>query len=414
MTQSVTMTLLPQFITCGGAAVFERNTFIDLRPPEPLTLEKAQTDPPPGLSRLAVEEPPPPLPLEFFVTPDVFEEYCEVRSSGARSTSPLSIAVPPEENRSSHPSLTMPSIAEPPPNLIPLEKMATYDPFESYSYQPREEPMSAIRGEEMQGHYERFFLPAGIMELGTHSSDVADRPKQRLVLEAAIPIEFPETAPLYQQGLSSDIAVPQGFSHRVPPPPPAAPAPVLTERPAPAPPTAPPVEGAEAPPSAADLLANALKCEVSENGSTHVHWSVDARKLYSTDVRVVSPQFLLELPGCGQQAFKVALHPRVVINNKRGGGFKKAKGKGSVMLKCEAQLLEAECVGHVQFSVRVGRGSLMQQPRGPVTNDFAEKSCCGLPEGSDEWDFRSIADEFGFLLVSVHIWPRSAGLAASQ
>ncbi|CAE8681260.1 unnamed protein product [Polarella glacialis] len=110
MTQSVTMTLLPQFITCGGAAVFERNTFIDLRPPEPLTLEKAQTDPPPGLSRLAVEEPPPPLPLEFFVTPDVFEEYCEeghnygeraertekVRSSGARSTSPLSIAVPPE------------------------------------------------------------------------------------------------------------------------------------------------------------------------------------------------------------------------------------------------------------------------------------------------------------------------------
>lgn len=28
--------------------------------------------------------------------------------------------------------------------------------------------------------------------------------------------------------------------------------------------------------------------------------------------------------------------PQVVINNKRGGGFKKAKGKGSVVLKCEA------------------------------------------------------------------------------
>ena len=27
---------------------------------------------------------------------------------------------------------------------------------------------------------------------------------------------------------------------------------------------------------------------------------------------------------------------QVVINNKRGGGFKKAKGKGSVVLKCEA------------------------------------------------------------------------------
>jgi hypothetical protein len=33
--------------------------------------------------------------------------------------------------------------------------------------------------------------------------------------------------------------------------------------------------------------------------------------------------------------------PQVVINNKRGGGFKKAKGKGSVVLKCEARLPSA-------------------------------------------------------------------------
>ena len=74
--------------------ICERNTFLDFPAPKPLPLEKAQTDPPPGLegiygSRKFVsetehsedstaaddaEEAPPPLPLEVFVTPDCFED----------------------------------------------------------------------------------------------------------------------------------------------------------------------------------------------------------------------------------------------------------------------------------------------------------------------------------------------------
>ena len=85
---------LPQFME-GRYDIFEKNTFLDFPAPKPLMLEKAQTDPPPGLEGLcgisskfvsetdrsedstAVDEAeaaPPPLPLEVFVTPDCFED----------------------------------------------------------------------------------------------------------------------------------------------------------------------------------------------------------------------------------------------------------------------------------------------------------------------------------------------------
>eukprot|EP00438_Fugacium_kawagutii_P030193 Skav207279 [mRNA] locus=scaffold434:148234:149660:- [translate_table: standard] len=83
---------LPQFME-NRYDICERNTFLDFPAPKPLPLEKAQTDPPPGLEGIYgrkfvseteqsedstaaddAEEAPPPLPLEVFVTPDCFED----------------------------------------------------------------------------------------------------------------------------------------------------------------------------------------------------------------------------------------------------------------------------------------------------------------------------------------------------
>merc|ERR1712216_187434 len=80
-----------------------------------------------------------------------------------------------------------------------------------------------------------------------------------------------------------------------------------------------------------------IDCMVMQ-GINHVSWQVDARKLDSQDKQAVSPQFVIALPVLGPQPFKIALYPKVTNDSKRGASFKKAKGKGKVVLKCEAQL----------------------------------------------------------------------------
>lgn len=74
---------------------------------------------------------------------------------------------------------------------------------------------------------------------------------------------------------------------------------------------------------------------------------------------------------CQSADFKCC-HPQVVINNKRGGGFKKAKGKGSVVLKCEAwAMLDREmCWVRWELYGSGGRGC-KQLPQ----------DACGLPSG---------------------------------
>jgi len=193
----------------------------------------------------------------------------------------------------------------------------------------------------------------------------------------------------------------------LPPPPPLAPAPFLhLAKAAPAPPLVAPTAGEASPPAPEDLIPGNLIHKVSGDGTNHVFWVIHGSKLFSTDVRIVSTQFSLNIPGHGPEPFKLALQPKMVINNKRGGGFKKAKGKGFVMLKCEAPVLDEG--SDLAFSVRVGRGSTLQAPRGPVVNNFAEKSLCGLPDGKDEWDFRSLVDESGMLLVYMQIEAQSS------
>ncbi|CAE7624309.1 Ttll1, partial [Symbiodinium necroappetens] len=348
---------LPQFME-GRYDIFEKNTFLDFPAPKPLMLEKAQTDPPPGLEGLCgisskfvsetdrsedstavdeMEAAPPPLPLEVFVTPDCFED--------PEFSRPLSAAAP---------------------TFIPIPGAGAAGALGAL-------PMHGLAN--LPGIPDAFVGPS-IPELC--------RPKTQILLEEML---APSVVPVTELATS-----------RFPPPPPAMPAPVLAEPPSPEVPAEAPVEGPL--PPRCDLQVGQLVCEEPARGIWDVHWSADSRQLYTTTVRLVSGIFMLQVKG-SSLPFKVFLHPKVVINNKRGGGFKKAKGKGSIVLKCEAE--DVKRYPKLDISFRVGRGSRLQPPRSVEAHDFGEQSCCCLPEAQQEWDFRSLVDESGSLLVSLRI-----------
>merc|ERR1711988_1682652 len=94
----------------------------------------------------------------------------------------------------------------------------------------------------------------------------------------------------------------------------------------------------------------------------------------------------------------------------RGASFKKAKGKGRVLLKCEAQLPQDS--PELGFRIGIGRGDKLQLPRGPVAHDFSEQSMRGLAKAEEEWDFNSAVDESGTFVVSVALAPSVVLLAA--
>jgi len=65
---------------------------------------------------------------------------------------------------------------------------------------------------------------------------------------------------------------------------------------------------------------------------------VDSRRFAGQDTTVVSPAFSLDLPGFGPQSFKVVVHSATTRSNRGRTGFRIAKGRGRVELKCDAQL----------------------------------------------------------------------------
>jgi len=373
----------------GGSAFSNVSaTAVEAGPPSRLTLEKMETfdafeacSPP----ELVLEKtktfdrfeagPPPRLMLEKMDTFDAFET-----GTGAL----FQAGQPPQLTLEKMETFDTFEAALPP--QLTLEKHDTFDNFEPCRLPP--ETMNTYKPSRTSIQAEPF--PAGPSYLplqgigspqGPSLSHLAqiDRPRQQIILQDVL---------LDAAGL--------------PPPPPMAPALFLDEaKAAPAPPAVAPTEGEASPPRPEELIPGNLIHKVSGNNTNHVFWVIHGSKLFSTDVRIVSTQFSMDIPGHGPEPFKLTLQPKMVINNKRGGGFKKAKGKGFVMLKCEAPVLDDG--SDLAFSVRVGRGSTLQAPRGPVTNNFAEKSLCGLPDGQDEWDFRSLVDESGMLLVYVQI-----------
>lgn len=121
-----------------------------------------------------------------------------------------------------------------------------------------------------------------------------------------------------------------------------------------------------------------------------VRWTVDARKLKTSDREAVSPLF--ELSFSQPVQFKMVIRPKCVHELRGGASFKKAKGKGTVEMRC-LEKVGASANPVVTFRIAVGSGSSSDEPpRGPVRHDFSERAICGLPEAMKEWDFAKHVD----------------------
>mmetsp|Transcript_28630 Transcript_28630/g.62291 ORF Transcript_28630/g.62291 Transcript_28630/m.62291 type:complete len:493 (+) Transcript_28630:156-1634(+) len=122
-----------------------------------------------------------------------------------------------------------------------------------------------------------------------------------------------------------------------------------------------------------------------------VRWTVDARKLVSTDREHVSPAF--DLSFAGPVKFKMLMRPKVMSDEKGGQSFKKARGRGKVLLRCVEDLDSNAAKPVVTFRIAVGNPHKQAIPRGPVRHDFSEKPICGLPEEIQQWDFTKAVDK---------------------
>jgi len=123
-----------------------------------------------------------------------------------------------------------------------------------------------------------------------------------------------------------------------------------------------------------------------------IRWTVDARKLKSSDREAVSPSF--EVSCGGPVSFKMVLKPKVMDSNKGGACFKKSRNKGYVELRCVTDLDNATLNFRpaLTFRFQVASEKRSEPFRGPVRHNFAERAIRGLPEGQDEWDFGKVVD----------------------
>jgi len=131
--------------------------------------------------------------------------------------------------------------------------------------------------------------------------------------------------------------------------------------------------------------------------TTGVQWTVDAKKTRSKDRVVVSPPFMLPLGG-QLLPFRMMLVPTVEGKASRGHCFKKAEGRGSVQLKCDASDLPQDANTRIQHSVRVG----WERFRGPKEHDFRQAMVCGLPRDQEDWNFAE-AEDVASRTFSVHL-----------
>jgi len=146
------------------------------------------------------------------------------------------------------------------------------------------------------------------------------------------------------------------------------------------------------------------RVETLPDGDQLIHWAVKARILGTSDKSVVSPEFLIDVPGVGACPFRMVLVPRAKGDSKGAGSFRKAKGHGKIELKCEAELPE-----HVPpFKVFLWIGETPCLARGPVQQRFAQQSVCSLPREDDDWDFAAVVDDSDSFVVHALLSSKSA------
>ena len=118
-----------------------------------------------------------------------------------------------------------------------------------------------------------------------------------------------------------------------------------------------------------------------------VKWYVDATKFDSNSERLLSPEFALHFPGQAEPfTFRMVILA-TQTGGKHGAGFKKAKGRGSIELKCSSAVPSG--VNSVTALVTIGEGARKQIGAKPTEHNFGDKTCCQLPNGEEaDWDFK--------------------------
>jgi len=445
--------------TSAWAAGLEvKNTFLSIEAPMQPPLLRSRTDPPRAHDLEADADPvyvfgppaPPPLGLEFIATEDNFERmpmagegYDEFSGPpGLPAPPPLSLEYIPTPDYWRTPASTEKhGLLTPPaaPPMLSLEFVATDDPFHAT-------PTAGYSlGPFMDGPLHP--MPQSLHSSGPPGLPLAAPPPLTLEsFETEDPFENP--LPFVSMSTSESPFVPMTTSEPAfvtlpqrpvmcgPPPPPFLPAPLIGTTSMPPPPPPPEMPSQPAPefdaPSSHDVpmtqpghmpgagitallptelrLPGLLARPMTAAGCTHVHWVVDSRKLESQDKQTVSPVFRVELPGHGPTPFKLVLYPKATNDGKHGAGFKKAKGHGRVVLKCEAQLPENQ--SDVCFRIglgRAGKGSETLQPfRGPVMENFFDHSCHGLAKPEEDWDFSKSVEDSRTFLVTLEVAPTAA------
>ena len=107
-----------------------------------------------------------------------------------------------------------------------------------------------------------------------------------------------------------------------------------------------------------------------------VKWYVDAAKFESNSERLLSPEFQLHFPGQAEPfTFRMVILA-TQTGGKHGAGFKKAKGRGSIELKCSSSVPSG--VDSVTAFVTIGEGARKQFCAKPIEHHFGDKTCCQL------------------------------------
>ncbi|CAE7516802.1 unnamed protein product [Symbiodinium pilosum] len=134
-----------------------------------------------------------------------------------------------------------------------------------------------------------------------------------------------------------------------------------------------------------------------------VKWNVDGAKFDSNSERLLSPEFQLRFPGHSEPfTFRMVINA-TETGGKHGAGFKKAKGRGSIQLKCSSAV--PSDVDSVTALVSIGEGTRKQIGLKPIEHNFGDKTCCQLRNGDEaDWDFKqSVSRDAKSCEISVEI-----------
>merc|ERR1719264_731725 len=166
-------------------------------------------------------------------------------------------------------------------------------------------------------------------------------------------------------------------------------------------------------PSLPPMLPRPLGVELDVNGPHQMlRWTADAKKLKSSDREAVSPEFQLIFQQEQAVKFKMVIRPTAVSTVRGGMAFRKARGKGSIELRC---LDAAIMIPPVSFRLAVCSGRDLANPElppgAPVSHDFKTRTIC---LGQEEWDFTRAVDEATqCFVVCLEILPSSAAAASA-